>query len=121
MLYRIAADALVLLHLIFIIFVVAGGLSVYKLPWMGFVHVPAAIWGAVIEYKGWICPLTPWENKLRQLAGQEGYAQGFIENYILPLVYPIGLTRDVQLILGTSVIVINLLIYGVLIHRLLRH
>lgn len=116
-----AADLLVLLHLAFIIFVVAGGLAAFKWPWMAFLHIPAAGWGALIEYKGWICPLTPWENRLRQLAGQEGYTEGFIEHYILQLVYPPGLTRDMQSTLGTFVIVINLLIYGVFLYRLVRH
>jgi len=121
LLYRVAADLLVLLHLAFIIFVVAGGLAVFKWPWMAFLHIPAASWGALIEYKGWICPLTPWENKLRQLAGQEGYSEGFIEHYILQVVYPPGLTRDIQTTLGTIVLVINLLIYGVFVYRLVRH
>ena len=121
MLYRVAADLLVLLHLAFIIFVVAGGLAVFKWPWLALLHVPAATWGAVIEYKGWVCPLTPLENRLRQLAGGEGYSEGFIEHYVLQLVYPPGLTRDVQSTLGAAVTMINLLIYGVLLYRLLRH
>ncbi|MGB5275577.1 MAG: DUF2784 domain-containing protein [Gammaproteobacteria bacterium] len=121
MLYRIAADLLVLLHLLFILFVVAGGFAVFKWQWMAALHVPAAIWGALIEYRHWVCPLTPWENKLRQIAGQEGYTEGFIEHYILPLVYPPGLTRDVQIILGTTVVVVNLLIYGVFLYRLMRN
>ena len=121
LLYRVAADLLVLLHLAFIIFVVAGGLAVFKWPWMAFLHIPAAVWGAMIEYKGWICPLTPWENSLRKLAGEEGYTEGFIEHYILQIIYPPGLTRDIQTTLGTVVLVINLLIYAVLLYRLLRN
>ena len=121
LLYRVAADLLVLLHLAFIIFVVAGGLAVFKWPWMAFLHIPAAVWGAMIEYKGWICPLTPWENTLRKLAGEEGYTEGFIEHYILQIIYPPGLTRDIQTTLGTVVLVINLLIYAVLLYRLLRN
>jgi hypothetical protein len=121
LLYRVAADLLVLLHLAFIIFVVAGGLAVFKWPWMALLHIPAAVWGAIIEYKGWICPLTPWENSLRKLAGEEGYAEGFIEHYILQLVYPPGLTRDMQTTLGTVVLVINLLIYAVLLYRQFRN
>jgi len=121
LLYRVAADLLVLIHLAFIIFVVAGGFTVFKWPWMVMLHLPAASWGALIEFKGWICPLTPWENNLRKLAGEEGYAEGFIEHYILQLVYPPGLTRDIQTTLGTIVIVINLLIYGVLLYRLIRN
>ena len=121
MLYRVAADLLVLLHLAFIVFVVAGGFTVFKWPWMALLHLPAAIWGALIEYKGWICPLTPWENSLRQLAGQDGYSVGFIEHYILQIIYPPGLTRDMQSTLGTFVLVINLLIYGVLVYRMMKN
>lgn len=121
MLYRIAADLLVLLHLGFILFVVAGGLTAFKWPWMAMLHIPAAVWGALIEFRSWVCPLTPIENRLRQLAGEEGYAEGFIEHYIMPLVYPAGLTRDIQTTLGTAVVVINLCIYSVLLYRLLRH
>ncbi len=121
MLYRLAADLLVLLHFSFIVFVIVGGLLVYKWHWVAWLHLPAAAWGAIVEYRGWICPLTPWENRLRQLAGQEGYNEGFIEHYLLPVIYPSGLTRDIQLTLAVIVVVINLLIYGVLIVRLLRH
>ena len=109
------------MHLMFVVFVIAGGLVAFKWPWMAFVHLPAAVWGTIIEYKGWICPLTPWENRLRQLAGQDGYSEGFIEHYILPIVYPPGLTRDMQMMLGTTVIVINLVVYGTLLYRMLRN
>ncbi|MGD2054417.1 MAG: DUF2784 domain-containing protein [Gammaproteobacteria bacterium] len=121
MFYRIAADLLVLVHLAFIVFVLAGGIAVFKWPWMALLHLPAAAWGALIEYQGWICPLTPWENRLRQLAGQDGYSESFIEHYILQLVYPPDLTRDTQTMLGAIVIVVNLLIYGVFIYRMMRH
>jgi len=121
LLYRIAADLLVLLHLAFIIFVVAGGFAVLKWPLLAVLHLPAAVWGALIEYRGWICPLTPWENRLRHLAGQDGYTEGFIEHYLLQIVYPAGLTRDVQMTLGTIVVVVNLLIYGVLVYRLVKN
>ena len=121
MLYRVAADVLVLVHLAFIIYVVAGGFAVFKWPWMAWLHLPAATWGALIEFRGWVCPLTPWENRLRQLAGQEGYSEGFIEHYILQIVYPPGMTRDMQTTLGIIVVVINVLIYAVLIYRLVRH
>jgi hypothetical protein len=121
LLYRVAADLLVLLHLAFILFVVAGGLAVFKWPWMALLHIPAAAWGAMIEYKGWICPLTPWENNLRKLAGGEGYTEGFIEHYILQIIYPPGLTRDMQTTLGTVVILINLSIYAVILYRLLKN
>jgi hypothetical protein len=120
-LYRLAADLLVLLHLLFIVFVIAGGFAVLKWQWMALVHLPAAVWGAMIEFRGWICPLTPMENRLRQLAGEQGYAEGFIEHYILPVVYPSGLTRDIQTTLGTIVIVVNVLVYGLVLYRLLRN
>ena len=121
MLYRLAADLLVLLHLLFILYVIAGGLAVFKWPWTAFLHLPAAVWGALIEFRGWVCPLTPLENRLRQLAGEDGYTEGFIEHYILQVVYPPGLTRDMQMTLGTIVVAINVLVYGVLLYRLLRH
>ncbi len=121
MLYRLAADLLVLLHFLFILFVIAGGLAVLKWQWMAFLHVPAAVWGALIEFRGWVCPLTPLENSLRQLAGEQGYAEGFIEHYVLPVVYPAGLTRDLQTTLGTGVVVVNVLVYGLVLYRLLRH
>lgn len=111
MIYRLLADTLLLLHLFFILFVVFGGLL--SLRWRGamYLHLPAAIWGTLIEFMGWICPLTPWENRLRHLAGDEGYSGGFIEHYLLPLVYPGGLTREIQIILGVAVLVVNLVIY----------
>ena len=120
MLYRVAADLLLLIHLAFIIFVIAGGFAVFRWRWMVWLHIPAAAWATLIEFWGWICPLTPWENSLRKLAGQEGYTGGFIEHYILPLVYPPGLTREIQIVLGITVITINLLIYGALLYRLSR-
>jgi hypothetical protein len=121
MLFRLAADLLVLIHLAFIVFVMLGGLLVLKWHWLSLLHLPTVIWGAVIEYRGGICPLTPWENNLRRLAGQEGYAEGFIEHYILPIIYPPGLTRDIQLTLAIIVIAVNLLVYGWLLWRMYRH
>ena len=120
MLYRVTADLLVLLHLAFIIFVIAGGLAVLKWQWMAWLHLPAAAWGALIEFRGWVCPLTPLEKNLRRLAGEEGYSEGFIEHYLLQIVYPPGFTRDIQVGLGIAVILINMLIYGVLLYRSLR-
>jgi hypothetical protein len=120
LLYRVTADLLVLLHLAFILFVIAGGFTVLKWQWMAWVHLPAAVWGALIEVRGWVCPLTPLENNLRRLAGEEGYGEGFIEHYILQIVYPPGLTRDIQVGLGVAVILVNMLIYGVLLYRSLR-
>lgn len=116
--YAIAADLLVVLHLTFILFVAAGGLLAIRWPRLAWVHLPAALWGALIELGGWICPLTPLENSLRLRAGEAGYAGGFIEHYILPLVYPPGLTRDIQIGLGIAVLVVNGLAYTALILRL---
>lgn len=98
---------MVLLHLAFILFVFLGGLLVLRRPRLAWLHLPAALWGALIEFRGWFCPLTPLENRLRLAAGQEGYATGFVEHYILPVVYPPGLTREVQLVLGAVVVLVN--------------
>lgn len=113
----LAADAVLLLHLLFIAFVVAGGLLVLRWPLAAAVHLPCAAWGAIVEFTGGICPLTPLENHLRSLGGEASYHGGFIEYYLLPLVYPPGLTPRVQVLLGSAVIVINLAIYGVLLRR----
>jgi len=120
MLFQIAADLMVVLHLGFIGFVMIGGFLVLRWWWVLFLHVPAAVWGALIEFQGWLCPLTPLELQLRQASGQIGYTGGFIEHYILPIVYPSNLTREVQIVLGTFVVVINVAIYGWMIeqHRL---
>ena len=120
MLYSISADLLVILHLLFIIFVLLGGLLVARWHWLVLLHIPAAVWGALIEYQGWICPLTPMENQLRHAAGEEGYSGGFVEHYILPIIYPDYLTRDIQIGMGTVVIVFNLLVYAWIISRHVR-
>lgn len=117
MFYWILANLTVVLHAIFVCFVVAGGLLLLRWRWILFFHLPAAVWGALIEYQGWVCPLTPLEQQFRQMAGQAGYAGGFIEHYLLPLLYPRALSQDVQLVLGTLVIAINILIYGWLAKR----
>jgi hypothetical protein len=115
--YRLAADLVVALHVLFIAFVIGGGLLVWRWHRLAWAHVPAAMWGALIEFAGWICPLTPLENALRQRAGDAGYAGGFVEHYVIPVVYPAGLTPTVQIVLGTGVIVVNLIAYGVIIAR----
>jgi hypothetical protein len=117
MTYRFLADFLVVFHLAFVLFVVLGGLLVLRWPRLAWLHLPAAAWGAWIEAAGWICPLTPLENDLRRAAGQSGYPGGFIEHYILPVLYPPGLTREAQLILAALVVVINVITYGVLLWR----
>jgi hypothetical protein len=102
------------------VFVIAGGLFVMRFSWVALLHIPAVVWGAVVEINGWICVLTPWENRLRNLAGQEGYTQGFIEYYLIPLIYPAELTHDMQLVMGVIVITINLCMYTFIIYRLMR-
>lgn len=112
MLYGIAADLLVVIHLAFIFFVVMGGLLLFRWPRVAWVHLPAALWGAVIEFYGWICPLTPLEQRMREASGEQGYQGGFAEHYLLPVIYPEGLTREVQFGLGLLVVLLNALIYA---------
>ena len=117
--YRLLADIVVVIHLVFILFVVLGGLIVFRWQWVRWLHIPAVLWGILIEFAGWICPLTPLENWLRLKSGLTGYSTGFIERYLLPLIYPVNLTRDTQIVLGMLVIGINVVIYGSIIiwHR----
>lgn len=117
MLARLTADALVLVHLSFVLFVVGGGFLALRWRWLPWLHLPAALWGATIEFTGWVCPLTPWENALRRAGGEAGYGGGFVEHYLLPLLYPAGLTREVQLGLGLLVIAVNLLAYALVWRR----
>ena len=117
MAYRILADLVVGVHALFVVFVVAGGLLALRWPWVAAAHLPAAVWGTLIEFRGWICPLTPLEQSLRASAGQAGYAGGFIEHYLLPVLYPAGLTQRVQLVLGSLVIAVNVVVYGLLLWR----
>jgi Protein of Unknown function (DUF2784) len=119
-LYRLLANAVVLFHALFVVFIVLGGFLTWRWRGVAIVHVPCAIWGVLIEYRGWICPLTPLENSLRAKAGQLGYSGGFIEHYVVPAIYPAGLTPRIQLWLGTFVLLINLFAYGVLVRRMLR-
>lgn len=117
MLYRILADGVLVLHLAFIIFVVLGGLLVLRWPRLAWVHLPTAAYGVLIEFVGWVCPLTPLENRLRELGGQSGYTGGFVEHYLLPIIYPSRLTYGMQVALGVAVLAINALIYLVVIRR----
>jgi len=109
--YRIGADLVLLLHLAFVLFVMTGGLLLLKWPRLAWLHLPAAVWGAMVEYTGWICPLTPIENTLRTMAGESAYRSDFIGHYLLPLLYPAGLTGNVQVLLGTVVVLVNGMIY----------
>jgi hypothetical protein len=112
MTYRIAADAVVVVHFAFIAFVVLGGLLVARWTWVIWLHLPAFVWGVIIEITGRFCPLTDIENALRAKAGQSGYPGGFIEHYLLAIIYPAGLTREIQLVLAAGVLAVNALIYG---------
>ena len=120
MIYRALADLVLVVHLAFVLFVVLGGLLVLRWPLVAWLHVPAAIWGVLIEYTGWICPLTPLENSLRMRGGEAGYSGGFIEHYIQPVLYPAGLTRSTQVVLGSVVLLLNLAAYGIALSRMRR-
>jgi hypothetical protein len=121
MLYRALADLVVVFHFAFVLFVVLGGLFVVRRPRAAWVHLPVAVWGAGIEFVGGICPLTPLENRLRRLGGESGYEGGFVETYMLPILYPGELTREVQLVLGALVIAINAVFYVWAWRRHRRH
>ncbi len=115
--YNLLADAVIIIHFLFILFVVAGGLLTLRWPQMAWLHLPAACWGAIIEFAGWICPLTPLENHLRHLGGETPYTGDFVVRYLVPVIYPAGLTAFTQYILGGLVIALNLLIYGYVYYR----
>lgn len=112
---RILADGLLLLHGLFIVFVLAGGALVWRLPRLAWLHLPAVAWAAWVEWAGWICPLTPLENVFRHSAGEAGYEGGFVEHYLLGLIYPDTLTRGMQIGLGVGVVLLNLTVYALLI------
>ena len=116
--YRLLADLVLILHAAFVAFVMLGALLVLRRPRVAWVHVPVALWGAGIEFLGGICPLTPLENHWRQLAGELGYPGGFVEHYVVAVLYPDGLTRRVQVVLGVLVLAVNVAIYAWLLWRL---
>ncbi len=115
MIYNILADLIVLVHFIFAFFTILGGFFVLKWKYLIKIHIPAVIWGIIIELTGWTCPLTPLENLLRIKGGGTGYNSEFIEHYILPVLYPSILTRNLQIILGILLLIINAGIYGYMI------
>ena len=108
---------MLLLHLLFIVFAVGGGLLALRWSWTPWLHLPALAWGGTVEFTGWICPLTPLENALRRAGGAAGYTESFIEYYLLPLIYPGGLTRDLQFVFGGLLLLINAVIYAIVWHR----
>ncbi len=120
MYYKLLADLVLLTHAAFVAFVVIGALLVLRWPRLAWLHVPCAVWGTLIEFGGWICPLTPLENELRRRGGEAGYRGGFIEHYVTATIYPEGLTRNMQYGLGAAVIVLNVLIYAWAIRRARR-
>jgi hypothetical protein len=115
MLFQLLADATVVVHLLFVAFVIAGGVLVLRWPRVAWMHLPAAAWGAWVELAGWVCPLTPLENWLRMRGGSGIYTSGFVERYLLPVLYPESLTRDVQWTLGLLVILLNGIVYAVVV------
>jgi Protein of Unknown function (DUF2784) len=117
MLFRWLADGLVTLHAAFVAFVVLGGVAAIRWPRVAWAHIPAAIWGFLIELTGWICPLTPLENAWRMRAGDAGYTGGFVEHYLLRVLYPAGLTRSIQWTLGAGVLILNVVAYAFVYRR----
>jgi hypothetical protein len=115
--YALMADAVLVLHLAFVVFVALGALLVWKRPRLAWVHLPAAAWGVAIEFGGWICPLTPLENRLRALAGDEPYRGDFIARYLMPVLYPEGLTREAQIAVGSAALLFNIAIYVAVVRR----
>jgi hypothetical protein len=115
----VLADAMVIMHLLFVIFVMTGGFLLVRWPKLAWLHLPAVAWGAIVEFTGWICPLTPLENHLRMLGGGGVYSGGFVERYLLPVLYPENLTLPIQQVLGGAVVGVNLVAYA-LAYRALR-
>jgi len=120
MFYQFLADAILLFHLLFILFALLGGIFVLYRRWVVFVHLPAAVWATFVGFTGWICPLTPLEKHFREVSGDLGYSGGFIEHYIIPVIYPAALEMDMHLLLGYIALVINLVIYMFVLYRKLK-
>jgi Protein of Unknown function (DUF2784) len=117
MLFRLAAEAVLLAHLAFILFALLGAAIAVRWRWIPVVHLPAAVWGFFVELTGRVCPLTYLENYLRIKAGQSGYTESFVEHYLVAIIYPAGLTREIQFALAGVVIIVNMAIYGWLFFR----
>ena len=120
MLFWLAANLVLVIHLGFVIYVICGGLLIYRWRWTVFLHLPAVVWADLLELNSWQCPLTPLEQWLRIAGGQQGYSGGFIEHYLLALLYPAGLTPNIQIFLGIFVFLLNAVVYLLLIRKLLR-
>jgi len=117
MLFQLAADFIIILHFTFIVFVLVGGILVLKWRWLIWLHLPAVIWGVLISFMGWICPLTPLENMLRQAGGGKVYLTGFIEQYIVPLIYPSGFNHEMFFAIGLFVVVVNVIVYAFIFNK----
>lgn len=117
---RLLADAVVLLHLAFVLFAIAGGLLVVRRRWIAWLHVPTLAWALLVEAMGWICPLTPLENRLRAAAGETGYRGDFVAHYLLPVLYPAQLTRELQWLLAAVLLGLNLGVYWLVWRRSVR-
>ena len=117
MFWSLLADAALVAHVAFVVFVVLGGLLVLRWPRLVWAHVPCALWGAWVEVAGWVCPLTHVEVAWRRRAGEVGYTGGFLEHYVTPVLYPAGLTREIQVGLGVAVVVLNVAVYALVWRR----
>ena len=115
MIYSFLADLLVVFHLVFILYVIAGAPLNFKWTKTLWLHLPSCFWGMTVEFTGWICPLTPWEIQLRRLACEEGYTGSFIEQYLIPIIYPSGLNREIQMLLGSTVLIVNFSLYTLIL------
>lgn len=115
MFYRVLADLVLILHFAFIVYAIFGGLLVLKWKWTIFLHIPVVAWGVLVEVFAWICPLTPLENEFRMAAGIADYSGSFVDQYLIPIVYPDNLTREVQWLLGIALLLINLVIYSMVL------
>ena len=114
MIFSLLADLAVLAHVMFVLFVICGGMAVLRWPRLAWLHLPAAMWGVIIELKGWVCPLTYLENHFRRLGGEAGYGGSFIEHYLEPLLYPLGLTSSFHVAMGMGALGINAVVYFLL-------
>ena len=117
MLDRLAADTVVALHLAFVVFAALGGMLAWRRLASAWFHLPALAWAAYVEFSGTICPLTPLENRLRARAGEAGYAGSFVEHYLMPVLYPVGLTPDAQKWIGAALVALNVAIYAAALAR----
>src|SRR6476469_7349534 len=120
MIYRFLADLVVVVHGLFVAFVMLGAFLALRWRWLVWLHIPALIWGILIEYAGWICPLTPLENSLRARAGETAYSGDFIQHYLLGALYPHGLTRTTQYVLGSIALIVNVVAYTIVIRKQIR-